>query len=183
MMSSRQSTSAASGQVQAELDLLDAILLGDDCSYPWNPVDREANARFNRLEESLDLEDLEIGDRCSAFFQRLDACWLETQLHQKFGARVPREILEAIACQATELAAANLSVADRLVRCVQGLLPNWSIDDLQVLARPFAYAMRGDRADLVSNSERSWADLSSIERARLSLAIARFTLSNLHRDV
>ncbi|MGC9502690.1 hypothetical protein [Baaleninema sp.] len=182
-MSSRHSVSAESRQVQVELDLLDAILLGDDANYPWNPIDREANAQLNRFEENLDFEDIELGDRCSVFFQRLDTCWLETELRQKFGARVPHDILDTIVRQAGELVASNLSAADRLVRCVQGLLPNWSIDDLQVLARPFAYAMRGDRSDVASTSEGNWAELSSIERARLSLAIAHFTLLNLNSDV
>ncbi|MBP0001310.1 MAG: hypothetical protein J7641_20355 [Cyanobacteria bacterium SID2] len=182
-MSSRNPST--SQQSQVELDLLDAILLGDDENYPWNPLDRESSVRLTKFEERLEIDDLEIGDRYPVFFQHLNACWLHVQLRQKFGARVPQDILDAIAHQAAQLMAGNLSLADLLVRCVHGLIPNWSIEDLQVLARPFAYAMRGKTPESVSESVRSapWMELSTLERARLSLAVAHFTLLNLRNDV
>jgi hypothetical protein len=69
------------------------------------------------------------------------------------------------------------------VQCVQDALPNLAEDDLYVLARPLAYAMRGNDAPIESTLERvrsiEWDALSDVEQARLSLAIARFALAEL----
>jgi hypothetical protein len=67
---------------------------------------------------------------------------------------------------------------------VQDCLPSWGEEDLQVLARPFAYAMRGSETEMLEVALRSvrcaeWADLSSIEQARLSLALARYALDQM----
>ncbi|HAG81788.1 MAG TPA: hypothetical protein DCL61_11625 [Cyanobacteria bacterium UBA12227] len=73
---------------------------------------------------------------------------------------------------------------DRMIQCVEELLPNWAEDDLQVLARPLAYAMRGAEAETVELAlgavrPLDWTELSEIERARLSLAIARIAIDDL----
>ena len=75
-------------------------------------------------------------------------------------------------------------MADRLVECVQSLLPDWAEDDLLVLARPFAYAMRGSQAADVESvlgeiRHEDWTALSKIEQARVSIAIAHYALEQL----
>ena len=55
---------------------------------------------------------------------------------------------------------------------------------MELLARPFAYAMRGNQmADvefvLGELQFEEWTALSEIEQARMSLAIARYALSQL----
>ncbi|MCY7276196.1 MAG: hypothetical protein LH702_21280, partial [Phormidesmis sp. CAN_BIN44] len=106
-----------------------------------------------------------------------------TTLAQKF-ASVPQTLLAAIARQAQKVVETSNSLADQLVQCVQDVLPTWADDDLQVLARPLAYAMRSDGADVVDatvNSVRpiAWNDLSETEQARMSLAIARYAIDQL----
>jgi hypothetical protein len=61
-----------------------------------------------------------------------------------------------------------------MVQCVQELLPEWGEDVLQVWARPLASAMRGSEAEIARPVE--WDELSESERARLSLAVARYAL-------
>jgi hypothetical protein len=69
-----------------------------------------------------------------------------------------------------------------MVECVLDILPQWAEEDLQVLARPLAYAMRevdSEGAELVMATRRPWAQLSEIEQARVSLAVARYAISQL----
>lgn len=76
---------------------------------------------------------------------------MKTSLLQNFAEQIPDELLNRLAQAATrmneEVSSRSLSLADQLVQCVQELLPQWSEEDLQVLARPFAYAMRGAELD------------------------------------
>ena len=69
-----------------------------------------------------------------------------------------------------------------MVECVLDILPQWDEEDLQVLARPLAYAMRdvdSEGVELVVATKRPWAQLSEIEQARVSLAVARYAISEL----
>ncbi|HCF26280.1 MAG TPA: hypothetical protein DEV81_03430, partial [Cyanobacteria bacterium UBA11049] len=63
---------------------------------------------------------------------------------------------------------------------------NWAEDDLLILARPFAVAMRSpDTATVESQlshvSCQNWANVSEIEQARASLAIARYALAQVQK--
>ncbi len=159
-------------------------------SYPWNPSDPSAESFLSELEQefSLDAWDAsEIAQRSQSFFSQLDTLWsttdLTTTLAQRF-ASVPQALLAVIARQAQKVVETSNSLADQLIECVQEVLPTWAADDLQVLARPLAYAMRGDATDAVDatvNSVRAiaWSDLSETEQARMSLAIARYALNQL----
>lgn len=151
-------------------------------AYPWNPADPDAESFFNTLEQqfSIDtLSDAEISDRADAFFSHLDSLFaaptLESSLAQKF-ATVPQSILNAIALQAQKLANSSATLADQLVQCVQEALPQWAEEDLQVLARPLAYSMRGEEQTVKATD---WSKLSETEQAKLTLAIARHALNEV----
>jgi hypothetical protein len=105
---------------------------------------------------------------------------LQGLLAQKFAARVPQDILKTIAQKAYKTVTSPLPLAERLVNCVQDALPSWDMDDLLVLARPLAYAMRNAEAnDPVAQQSMlstQWSDLSEVEQARLSLVIAHYAL-------
>ena len=96
--------------------------------------------------------------------------WLETIAHQA---------LETIQTRGEEIN--NMSLAEQLVECVRVVLPDLAREDLQVLARPYAFAMRGNSSEstLAGAENCQWTDLSDIERARVSLAIARYALAEL----
>lgn len=190
-----QSNALNALQAQVEQDFADALInldLSEDpkskIAYPWNPADSEEF--FNELEQNfeLTLSDSELSDRSQSFFAHLDqlfsATTLETALAHKF-ATVPQSLLNAIAKQVQQVAQTSANLADQLVQSVQGVLPQWAEDDLYVLARPLAYAMRGEDSNTVVDTAINkirpavWEDLSETEQARLSLAIARYALSQL----
>lgn len=177
--------------------------------YPWNPASVEAEAYFEALEQEVikagwSSDDLaEQGQRLS---NSLDQIWAEpvaapaqsftvqsssvqsssvqisSAVLRQFAAQVPPQILAVIVQKAQQVVTTNLTLADQIVQCVQACLPNWGEEDLQVLARPFAYAMRGSETDLSESALRSvrcadWTELSGIEQARLSLAVARYAIA------
>jgi hypothetical protein len=200
-------------QAEAELELLqvmlqDSLTHPDDSdtsfTYPWNPAAPEAEAYFEALEQevikagwSTD-EFVEQGQILAGFFDQLwsdapasttqrvnSAC---TNLLQQFAAQVPQQLLDTIVQRAQQVVSINLSLADQMVQCVQECLPNWAEEDLQVLARPFAYAMRGGETEMLEAALRSvrcaaWTELSGVEQARLSLAIARYAIAQMPNEI
>lgn len=192
-----------------ELELLEALLTADDAIYPWNPADLESEAYFSEQEQQLLLEnclDAEIASGSDAFFSCLEKIWAETipasepinvtsaadavdlqaTLQQRFATYIPQSWLAAIARQAYDVLSGQKSIADQLVQCVQELLPNWAEDDLLILARPFAVAMRCPDTAIESQlshvSCQNWANVSEIEQVRASLAIARYALAQLQNS-
>ncbi len=181
-------------QSEAELDFLN-ILFQSDPPYPWNPEALESDVYFEELEARSPVNgftDAELEERSQQFINSINQLWPATRLQksllEQFTSQVPQEVLTRLAQVATGMAqqvsARRLSLAEQLVYCVQALLPQWPEEDLQVLARPFAYAMRGgetegrDCVQLTAGST-SWSELSEIEQARTCLAIARFALGEL----
>ena len=158
--------------------------------YVWNPAAPESEPFFNTLEQELSLDDWkvnEVATRSSAFFAQLDQLWsaatLQETLMQRFASRMPQQLLTTIATRAQQVLSSSVSLADQLVQCVQDALPNLAEEDLYVLARPLANAMRGNDSPVESTLERvrsiEWDALSEVEQARLSLAIARYALAEL----
>ena len=202
---------------QVEKELLEALLEPEDAPYPWNPAEPESEAYFvEREQELLSGWPEEEAVPTPDFLTALDSLWssvtllsgennttdvarIQTNLQQRFAARVPQDWLDEIAYQAHQafltqgnacgssgdfLEQAQKSIAQQLVQCVQELVPNWAEEDLLVLARPFAYAMRGtetEAVDFVLNKvqHQDWTALTEIEQARTGLAIARYALSQL----
>lgn len=190
---------------QIQLELLEALLASDDSTYPWNPTDPESEAYFVAQEQQFSLEDWsesEITARSDSFFGQIEQTWseilpevvdifvsnvtdshyLQANLQQRFAAYIPQGWLSAIAEQASQVLTNQKSMTDKLVQCVQELLPNWAEDDLLILARPFASSMRSADTTAVESvlgnaSCSQWAALSEIEQARASLAIARYALA------
>ncbi|MBD2123724.1 hypothetical protein [Trichocoleus sp. FACHB-262] len=179
-------------QFQVELDDLLEATLSIDTPYPWNIADPEATSYLEKLEQGFSLDNWpedEVAARSQDFFACLDGIWAQNSLSQRFATWAPQSVLNAIVQQAQKVFASNLSLAEQLVQCVQQSLPNWDADDLQVLARPLAYAMRGVEAETTEVVEStlkavrpvSWEELSELEQARLSLSIARCALAQLHQ--
>ncbi|AFZ25748.1 hypothetical protein Cylst_3614 [Cylindrospermum stagnale PCC 7417] len=189
-----------------DLELLEALLEPDDATYPWNPADEESEAYFYQLEQQFTLPDwleAELTTSSQDFYHHLDTLWseitvcdnhtteqtvadhLQENLYGVFAASVPQIWLKAIAQKASEIFASQQSTGEQLVECVQAVLPNWGVEDLLVLARPFAYSMRGSRqqsvVSVINNvGNRNWTGLSEIEQAKVSLAIAHYALIELN---
>ncbi len=154
-------------------------------SYPWNPANPNSEAYFQQLDADSLLNSFapnELDRQAHDFFNGLDQLWeksLQTTLTRKFST-VPQAILAQIAQQASQVAQTSNSLIDQLAECVQAALPQWNLEDLQVLARPMAYAMRGEQPEAIAPSAtKDWATLSATEQAKLSLTIARYALSQL----
>jgi hypothetical protein len=184
----------------AAADLLEAIMLPNEAAYPWNPGEANSEAYLASLEREFELQEWseeDISSGCERLFSQLHECWtseepeaqaVKMSLYQRFAAYVPESWIDAIAQKATEICSAKLSLADQLVQCVNSLLPYWAEEDLQVLARPLACAMRGADAEAVESAlsvvrQVDWTELSEMEQARVSMAIARSALANLNNGI
>ena len=163
-------------------------------AYPWQPSDPAADSFFNQLDESFSWagwENNEIERRSQAFYHHLDHLWtvapLQAALAKKF-VTVPQALLQTIARKAQQLANSSSALADQLLLCVNEVLPQWAPEDLQVLARPLAYAMRNDDTSVVEATLKSirlldWSELSDLEQARMSLVIARYAIDKVADQV
>ena len=175
-------------QTQAQMELL-ATIVQTDVAYPWNPAQLESESYLTALEQEFALSDSfsdsDIALKSQVLFSQLEQVWLTTalqkSLREKF-ARVPQDFLSSIAQSVQNATVKYQSLADQMVECVLDILPQWGEEDLQVLARPLAYAMRdvdSEGVELVMATNRPWAQLSEIEQARVSLAVARYAISEL----
>ncbi|EGK85573.1 hypothetical protein D0A34_21440 [Microcoleus vaginatus PCC 9802] len=175
-------------QTQAQMELL-ATIVQTDVAYPWNPAQLESESYLAALEQEFALSDSfsdsDIALKSQVLFSQLEQVWLTTalqkSLREKF-ARVPQDFLATIAQSVQNATVKYQSLADQMVECVLDILPQWAEEDLQVLARPLAYAMRdidSEGVELVTETKRPWAQLSEIEQARVSLAVARYAISQL----
>lgn len=192
---------------EIELELLDTLLIPDDATYPWNPADSESEAYFSELEHQFAMQDCldeSLTANSSAFYQTLDHLWsevvttsnckskpnlsvverLQVSLISAFAHIVPENWLHSIAEKAAETFATQQSMSDQLVQCVQSVLPAWDVDDLFVLTRPFAHAMRSNESrDVISMigkvKNQDWLTLSEIEQAKISVEIAEYAFRQL----
>ncbi|MEH2415688.1 hypothetical protein [Nostoc sp.] len=195
---------------KVDLEFLEALLQPEDATYPWNPGDDESEPYFQELEQQFGIPDLldeELIRRSQDFYSHLDTLWsgiastpdhnhnlqhagllnLQETLRTTFCAYVPQELLNAIATKAAEIFASRQLISEQLVECIQTVLPTWGTEDLLVLARPFAYAMRStesqNAASALTNLKNSeWTALSEIEKAKVSLAIASYALTQLNKS-
>ncbi len=193
---------------QIELDFLTGLLEPVDATYPWNPSDPESEAYFAQLEQQFVIDDVlesELTTQSSDFYNQLDTAWSEVStfsyykcntdkamianvqenLQTAFASVIPQDWLNAIAQTATNIFASQQSIGEQLIECVQSVLPTWAAEDLLVLARPYAYAMRSSEpqsaAAVISNlKNREWTTLSEIEQAKVTLAISYYALTQLN---
>lgn len=186
-------------QTIAEIDLLNAISHGDSV-YPWEPSAKATEFYFDNLATISDvtasLSEQELNERSHQFFQQLEQTYtlisVEQLVLKKFAPFAPENILKKLSSVASEVVSqvarvsGNLSLSDQLVHCVNEILPQWSLEDLEVLARPYAYAMRSSNNDMIESTvqslnDSSWENLSDLEQVRLSLAIALYAINTANQ--
>ena len=179
---------------EAQAELFDCLLASSITTYPWNPAAPDTADYYLETDRHFSLDnwsEAEITQRSRSFFAQIQSCWANSStpvleisplaaLIEQFGARVPEQWLAQIAANVHDLATNQLEPIDRLVQSVQDLLPNWATEDLLVIARPYAYAMRGDTGvNNIDNIVRplAWTELSELERAKLTIAIAQAAIN------
>ncbi|MGD1859446.1 MAG: hypothetical protein ACFB0E_05685 [Leptolyngbyaceae cyanobacterium] len=183
-------------QQLTELELLHA-LLSEDISYPWNPYSPATAEYLDRLESGTDADfedDSVMTSQWTQVSNLAAALWapsdgqvgLAEMLAQKFGARMPSHLLTQLATQVQTAADSGQVLIDQLVQSAQSVLTGWSVDDLQVMARP-ALAMRSSQGNSLEAMVETirpvdWDELTDVEQARLALAIARYALAKLDTD-
>ncbi|MDB9313219.1 hypothetical protein PN462_08920 [Spirulina sp. CS-785/01] len=186
MTQNRMDSPNQDSKFQVQGELLE-VILQDEVIYPWNPADAAVEDYLQTLEDQYavaDWSEAETEARSQDFFAQLERCWptdsstpVVNRLMDRFGGQVPQDYLSAIAQQVETVANATLSPLERLVNCVQPLLSNWSTDDLQVFARPMAYAMRSGPGNTAVNLPKHWNELSEVEQAKYTLQIAHYALN------
>ncbi|HEY9887639.1 MAG TPA: hypothetical protein V6D02_04510 [Candidatus Obscuribacterales bacterium] len=196
MKESTNSASQLNQQQRLELELLHSLLEEADASYPWHPADPAAAPYFDELQAAFAEGDLTadiFNSQWSQVAQLTQQLWaattdsLVTALVQRFGTQMPRDLMSQLAAGAQAAAESGRSLIDQLVESAQAVLNDWNAEDLQVVARPLALAMRGGQEEILEVTLRSirpveWSALSEVEQARLSLAIARYALDTLATD-
>jgi hypothetical protein len=188
----------------AEWELLGAILL-EDATYPWNLEELAAASYFDCLQQnsllredfsdSLTISASKFSEQLQSFWDTLDPASAEPLnqdknlsglLIKQFANQIPQDLLVKIAEKALQAFNSTLSPLEQVVRCVQEVLPQWDIEDLLVLDRPLANAMRdregGITTFLKATQSVEWAKLSDIEKARLCLAVTRFAVSQVEHS-
>lgn len=184
-----------------DLELLSTLLEAEDNTYPWNPADEYSEEYFCEIEKQFPMQDVlneEISERSRNFYNQLDNLWsqnlntsyykyntkdsvvanLKESLLSAFATQIPQEWLEKIALEASNTFKSSKPLGDKLVECVQAVLPEWAAEDLNVMARPYAFAMRDGKnpatksSALNSLNKRSWSALSEVEQAKVSLLVA-----------
>lgn len=182
-----------------EQDFLSNLILSDN-SFPWSLMDAETIDQYpdSLTETSYEFQDLDtvLSAGAQSFFAQLDTFWQESspqsdslnptllqELVHQFGVKIPRSILAEIAEKAQQGFAQSKAEIDAAILCVQGLLPQWSLEDLQVFNRPLAYAMRspqhGITPVLQTLQSNNWDELSEFDQARIYLAIAHYALGRI----
>jgi hypothetical protein len=174
---------------QLQKDFLITAMESEATIYPWEPSQAETEEYFARQQQDFSLDNIlaaaELETKSASLFSHLDQCWqslaqaevMKQGLIDRFRG-VPSAWLEAIATTAQEIHQQGYSLQDKLVNCVQSLLSQWSEEDLQVLARPLAYAMRSNEPE-EQTFTGVWENLSPVEQARWGLAIAKAALQEM----
>jgi len=187
-------------QSSSELELLSLLIDSDDEIYPWDTTTLAAEAYFSEVEQSKadNWLEQELIAAAPNFLSQLDKQWqvttlsaqssaqnLQAKLYEQFLGRVPQNWLEAISRQANHVIHTQKTLGAQLVQCVRELVPNCLEEDLLVLARPYAYAMRSELINSPMQLEitaEQWVDLSEIQQAKLSLAIARYAIEQIKAE-
>jgi hypothetical protein len=192
---------AALSKLQTEL--LQAVLETE--TYPWlaDEMAQPYSAQTEAAGEALEISEEEATQGWQALSAQLDqqfarsrqlvnSASLSERLQQKFATRLPADMLARIGEKAQQVVSksesAGQTVLEQMMACVQEVLSYVADEDLRVMARPMALAMRGNSADefvdatIKSVRTDDWAALSPIEQARLGLAAARYALSQVENQ-
>ena len=165
-----------------------AILIEEEDTYAWDVTAVENHDPLDVTETPFSLcaglEATALEAQAHRFFSSLHQKFPtvsvspQSNIFDQFASLLPAEHLNRLVESAENLVNSQLDNLDRLVVCLSELFPQWSPEDLQVFARPYAYTMRSGQSETNIDTE-NWQNLSEIEQIRRSAAIA----SQIFRDL
>jgi hypothetical protein len=180
-----------------EADLLKLLLQANhlpdqegSTPYHWDPRSLETEAYLQSLEQAWP-EDI-VADYAAIAptlhkalkISPISSTTSDTLLIEQFPG-IPQAIVQHIMAQVKGTGLELLSLAEQLLHCVQDLFPGWGIEDLQVLARPYAYAFRSGAPSIASRSAEEaieWNKLSDMEQIRLCFQLSKAALEAKTED-
>jgi hypothetical protein len=196
---SNQSNQTANLQDIANADLFRQVMESGQNGapvYPWMPEQHSEQTFdfFNTQEQEageglVATTDLLTEQDSQGFFAFLDQQWakvapsrnLLAELSDRF-ANLPQLNLDQMLTKAQQLAKVPGAAIDQLVACVQEMMPSLDLEDLQVMARPYALAMRSQEAPKQLPRNADWSKLSEVERGRLAMAIAHWMMAEIKHN-
>lgn len=183
----------------AQAELLQTVLAFEQ--YPWLPGETAIGEDdlMEKAGQGLEISDEDAAQGWQQLSAQLEQVWgAGSPLQQKFAGRLPAAMIAHISEKAQQLVLSGQSshpsgrqssqnngqsVLEQMVVCVQDVMTHMAEADLRVFGRPLAMAMRGSSSDefievtIQSIRMVEWEALSPIEQAKLSLAAARYALS------
>lgn len=180
-------------RAEIEQDLLQ-LVLQEQVQYPWNPAESDAFFASTEAATTDEWEPEELAAQGQAIATQLDSLWAQIDqtaaepqvaaLLARVAGRVPQQIVAQIVQRSQQFISSNLSLADRMVQCVQECLADCNPEDLRLTSRKFAVVRsRGTTSNSVDTAlqqirSADWESLSAGEQAYLSLAIAHAALTD-----
>lgn len=180
-------------RAEIEQDLLQ-LVLQEQVQYPWNPAESEAFFAGIEAATEDEWEPEELAAQGQAIATQLDSLWAQIDqnaanpqvaaLLSRLAGRVPQQIVSGIVQRSQQLVSSNLSLADRMVQCVQEFLADCNPEDLLLTSRKFAVVRsRGTASNSLDTALQQipaadWDALPAGEQVYLSLAIAHAALTD-----
>ncbi len=159
----------------------------DEDVYPWEHFSEEME---KYIEEKSDViinnyQEAEENNKSAQFFELLNNKWerldrekIECFIKNEYSKLVPETWLKNIIKRAKDLVGKSSDNLERLLDCVQPLFPDHDRDDLSIIGRPIAYAMRSGPG---KEDNKLWQDLTEREKIKLTMKIAQSAL-NQHQN-
>ncbi|MFZ9740042.1 MAG: hypothetical protein ACO3EZ_18810 [Prochlorotrichaceae cyanobacterium] len=174
-----------------DAELLKRLLNSDQenfTPYIWDPFSPETEAYLQSLEQSWP-EDI-VADYAAIVpsFQKALNLVPEQLVSESQEASlpnfpgIPQPVLQHILAKAKATSLEVLALPEQLLECVQELFPRWSIEDLQVVARPYAYAFRNSAQGSPTTPPPEaieWDQLSDLEQIRLCFQVSKAILKDI----
>jgi len=188
-----------------ESDLLKLLLQSnhlpdqtESAPYDWDPQSSETEAYLQSLEQAwpedivADYETIAPTLNKALNLTAVTVPTLKMRVIDRFPG-IPQSIVDHILTQIKQSGLELLTLSDQLLHCIQDLFPGWAIEDLQVLARPYAYAFRSSSPSIPTTpmAERSsqgspeaieWNKLSDLEQIRLCFQLSKVALETKIED-
>ncbi|MEY2979649.1 MAG: hypothetical protein ACO3NK_16665 [Prochlorotrichaceae cyanobacterium] len=177
-----------------DAELLKLLLDSDQenlTPYIWDPFSPETEAYIQSLEQAWPADIVADYAAIVPSFQKAlnlvpEQLVSESQAAslQNFFSGVPQPVLQHILAKAKTASLEVLALPEQLLECVQELFPRWSVEDLQVVARPYAYAFRNsEQGSLTAPPETiEWDQLSDLEQIRLCFQVSKAILTDLNSE-